>query len=74
MTTCSLLYFESVEKYFYLVSFLERVVCFSEFIWLFYCLFQGLGPSFLRAIADPETKKILVCGTGGGFGERAKYY
>jgi len=27
----------------------------------------GFGPSFMRALADPETRNILLCGTGGGF-------
>ncbi len=27
----------------------------------------GLGPSFLRALADPDTKRILFVGVGGGF-------
>ncbi len=27
----------------------------------------GFGPSFMRALSDPETKNILLCGTGGGF-------
>ncbi len=27
----------------------------------------GFGPSFMRALADPKTRNILMCGTGGGF-------
>ena len=27
----------------------------------------GFGPSFLRALQDPETKRILIAGCGGGF-------
>jgi hypothetical protein len=25
----------------------------------------GFGPSFMRALADPDTRNILMCGTGG---------